>query len=60
MFALFSADDLLAQQRGQLALDELFVEPEMPAVTVVEPVAMPAPLALIQREDITGQGVLGA
>jgi hypothetical protein len=60
MYALFSADDLLAQHRGQLALDELLAEPAAPAATVVEPAIMPATWELIPREDITGQGVLGA
>lgn len=60
MYALFSANDLLAQQRGQLALDELLVETEVPTATVVALAIMPAPWELIPREDITGQGVLGA
>lgn len=60
MYALFSADDLLAQQCGQLALDELPVETEVPAATAVELAIMPTPWELIPRENITGQGVLGA
>lgn len=58
MYALFSAGDLLAQQHGQLALDELPVMAE--AATVVAPAVMPTPWELIPREVITGQGVLGA
>jgi hypothetical protein len=58
MLALFSADDLLAEQAGQLSLDELFVEG--PAATVADSPVMPATWELIPREVITGQGVLGA
>jgi hypothetical protein len=60
MYALFSAGDLLAQQRGQFALDELLVTAGAPVPAVVEPAVMPAPWELIPREVITGQGVLGA
>jgi hypothetical protein len=64
MYALFSAGDLLAQNNGQFALDELLISAEAPASTVVEPVVgspvMPASWELIPREAITGQGVLGA
>lgn len=59
MFALFSADDLLAEAAGQFSLDDALVEVAEQAATVVEPV-MPDTWELIPREAITGQGVLGA
>ncbi|GGM65156.1 hypothetical protein GCM10012275_39620 [Longimycelium tulufanense] len=58
MYALFSADVLRAEAQGQLCLDDVLVEAAAPAASG-EPV-MPAPLALVQVEDLTGQGVLGA
>ena len=58
MLALFSADELIARHNGQLALDELLAEPEAPAD--VQGAVMPASWELLPREDILGQGVLGA
>jgi hypothetical protein len=61
MLALFSATDLIAQHRGQLTLDELLVEVDTPAATGgAEAPVMPASWELLPREDILGQGVLGA
>lgn len=60
MYALFNADDLLARHCGQLTLDGLLAEPAVTVATVVGSAIMPEPWELIPREDITGQGVLGA
>lgn len=58
VLALFSAVELLADSRGQFALGVEVVAVAPPVA--VEVAVMPAPWALIPREYITGQGVLGA